>query len=136
MGIGFHGCAFRGKVDDLASLSRLRAISASVPGDPEGSPLLEFVQSQEPDHQMPPDGPGLDEREIAVLCEWIPAGATWPEGVDHVTSLNPRDHMERTIRRTRTKLRLHATAFWPDDSSNEGFDLFRFSTEPMRAPEN
>lgn len=51
---------------------------AIAPGDPDGSLLLTAVRRSRSDLKMPPtESLGLDE--IAVLEEWIAAGATWPD---------------------------------------------------------
>lgn len=49
-----------------------------VPGDPEGSLLFRKVRGTQGDDEgdiMPP-GEGLSTRELALLWEWIEAGAT------------------------------------------------------------
>lgn len=53
-----------------------------VPGDPQGSALLERVTSQDPDRRMPPRGERLDEATVGLLRAWIAGGAPWP---DHAT---------------------------------------------------
>ena len=52
---------------------------AIVPGEPEESPLLNFVTlPKDDDLHMPPKGDGLSDAEVRVLREWIASGAAWP----------------------------------------------------------
>jgi hypothetical protein len=51
---------------------------AIVPGQPEESPLLRRVCSDDED-RMPPKGGRLAASEIAILERWIAEGAVWPE---------------------------------------------------------
>ncbi|MEM8945102.1 MAG: PSD1 and planctomycete cytochrome C domain-containing protein [Planctomycetota bacterium] len=48
---------------------------AVVPGDPDGSLLIEAVRYES--YEMPPKGK-LSEREISALVRWIEMGAPWP----------------------------------------------------------
>ncbi len=48
---------------------------AIVPGEPEQSYLVHAIR-REGDIKMPP-GPGLPDKEIKVLTEWIKRGAQW-----------------------------------------------------------
>ena len=50
-----------------------------VPGKSAESPLVKFVAGLDPDVKMPPKGERLSAEEIAVLREWIDAGAEWPD---------------------------------------------------------
>lgn len=52
--------------------------AAIVPGDPAGSLLLNAVRRMRDDLKMPPTE-ALLASEIAVLEDWIAAGATWPD---------------------------------------------------------
>ena len=54
--------------------------TAVVPGDPEKSLLLTAISFNDPDFQMPPKQK-LSDHEIALLTDWIKAGAAWPEPV-------------------------------------------------------
>lgn len=49
------------------------------PGDPEGSPLIDRVQSDDPTDRMPPPehGRALTKQEIELLTRWIDQGAKW-----------------------------------------------------------
>ncbi|MDX1965984.1 MAG: DUF1553 domain-containing protein [Planctomycetaceae bacterium] len=49
-----------------------------IPGKPETSLLLDYVSGDAP--EMPKNGPPLQPEEVAVLRDWIAAGAIWPEG--------------------------------------------------------
>ncbi len=51
---------------------------AIVPGNPDTSLLIQAVQYGNKDLQMPPKGK-LDEKEIALLIEWVRGGASAPE---------------------------------------------------------
>lgn len=48
---------------------------AIVAGRPDASELLRRVTATDPDERMPPDGPPLTARDIALLHNWIAAGA-------------------------------------------------------------
>lgn len=51
--------------------------AAVVPNNPESSLLIEAVKYQDPDLQMPPDGP-LDAKKIELLERWVRMGAPGP----------------------------------------------------------
>ncbi len=58
---------------------------ALVPGNVDGSLLLKAITFVDPDLQMPPKQK-LSDKEIAVLTNWVSAGAEWPDvasGPDH-----------------------------------------------------
>lgn len=50
-----------------------------VPGDPEASRLIRRITATNPANKMPPEASGrkLNEKQIALLKEWIKEGATW-----------------------------------------------------------
>lgn len=52
---------------------------AIVAGRPDDSLLFTYISGDEP--QMPQDAKPLSTEEIAVIRQWIAAGADWPEGV-------------------------------------------------------
>jgi hypothetical protein len=55
--------------------------AAIVPGQPAASLLIEKVSAVSIDERMPPEGEGkpLTARDIALLSEWIAAGAPFPK---------------------------------------------------------
>ena len=54
--------------------------AAIVPGDVEKSLLVTAISFRDPDFQMPPKQK-LSDKEIAMLTNWVKAGAAWPEPV-------------------------------------------------------
>lgn len=53
-----------------------------IPGDPEGSRLLQVIYlNKETTGAMPPLGHGLSLEEKNTLGEWIRQGAEWPDGL-------------------------------------------------------
>ncbi|MCY2985575.1 MAG: DUF1553 domain-containing protein [Planctomycetota bacterium] len=62
-----------------------------VPGQPDTSALIRFINSDDEDSRMPPDGK-MSNAEIATLTRWIVEGAVWPDGVDRVKLTDARDH--------------------------------------------
>ena len=63
-----------------------------VAGNPNESPLVQFVADEDADLIMPPGNRRLTGPEIATLRRWVEEGAEWPDGVDPVTLADPRDH--------------------------------------------
>ena len=62
-----------------------RGEPAVVPGKPDASPLIRFVQDQVDDLEMPPLAkrekfPALTKDETARFRAWISQGASWPDG--------------------------------------------------------
>jgi len=55
--------------------------SAILPGKPDESLLISAVRYSDPDLQMPPDEP-LSEAEVAILVDWVRAGARDPREVE------------------------------------------------------
>ncbi len=51
---------------------------AIVPGDPDKSLMIQAVRRQPGAPQMPSKRPKLRDEDIAVLVDWIKAGAPWP----------------------------------------------------------
>lgn len=70
----------------LALTSRARAFAPSesgaaiVPGKPEESLLLSYVSGAKP--EMPKDAKPLSADEVAIIRQWIAAGAPWPEEIE------------------------------------------------------
>lgn len=61
-----------------------------VPGDPDGSLLIEAVSRKGAHSKMMPRlDLSLTADEIAVLREWIQDGAAWPEGKTGVLAARP-----------------------------------------------
>ncbi len=61
-----------------------------VSGKTGESPLLERVRSKDEDERMPPEGKPLSADKIALLEEWIAAGATFP--ADEAIPKTPAEH--------------------------------------------
>ncbi len=56
-----------------------------VPGDAAASPLVRYISGADPDLRMPPEGEApLSAAEVAVIRDWIGAGAPWPESASVV----------------------------------------------------
>ena len=62
---------------------------AIIPGDGSGSYLIEQLTA-DGDERMPPEGEALTVKEIALLRDWIDAGASAP--ADEKPQPDPRDH--------------------------------------------
>ena len=60
--------------------------SGIVPGNPSSSLLIKLVSG--PDPEMPKKTDALSDEQVAVLRDWIAAGAEWPEG--RVLTDNPK----------------------------------------------
>ncbi|MDF1658296.1 MAG: PSD1 and planctomycete cytochrome C domain-containing protein [Verrucomicrobiales bacterium] len=58
--------------------------AAIVPGDWEGSYLMEVVTHLDEEMAMPPKGDKLPDEDIELLKEWVNAGAEWPGQMDAV----------------------------------------------------
>jgi mono/diheme cytochrome c family protein len=54
-----------------------------VPGQSAKSGLIQRVTATDPDDVMPQKGERLSPREVALLQQWIDAGADWPENLQH-----------------------------------------------------
>jgi hypothetical protein len=55
---------------------------AIEPGHGSESLMLDLVSGANPDRVMPPEGPRLNESEVALLRTWIDQGAIWPADMD------------------------------------------------------
>ena len=62
---------------------------ALVPGKPEQSGLLDRITSTHKSERMPPKGERLSPQQIALLRDWIAAGAPWPEEPIAVAETQP-----------------------------------------------
>ncbi len=63
---------------------------AVVPGDVDGSLLVQRISSNDMSVRMPPEGEALKPAEIAAIKSWIQQGATAP--ADEQPEEDPRDH--------------------------------------------
>ncbi len=110
------------RLDELASAIAERGGSQAIaPGKPERSTLLERVQSDDPDVQMPPADAGqrrLTRGEIDLLRRWIAQGAKWSE---HWSFVVPRRPSLPTVR----------DATWPQNGIDY-FILSRLDREGLR----
>jgi formylglycine-generating enzyme required for sulfatase activity len=87
------------RLDTLAEATTGGAMGASiVPRDPEKSPFYaRLILPEGHEKIMPPDGPPLDESQIARVKQWIAEGANWPKEsqlqvqprIDFVESVQP-----------------------------------------------
>jgi hypothetical protein len=50
-----------------------------VPGKPDESLLVKMISGPKP--KMPRSGAPLTEGQVALICQWIAQGATWPDGL-------------------------------------------------------
>ena len=68
---------------------------AIVPGDPDGSVLMQALRGTHPSLEMPPQGK-LTDAEIEAFAAWIKMGAPWPASLpvkeDAEGSLAGKDH--------------------------------------------
>ena len=55
--------------------------SPILPGDADGSPLMEYLTADPDDLRMPPSeaGASLTQKQIALIRKWIEQGADWPD---------------------------------------------------------
>jgi len=66
----------------LASRDQLFENGFVLPGDPEGSYLLELIAGVDgKPPEMPQDGDPLPTEAVQIIRDWIAAGADWPEDV-------------------------------------------------------
>lgn len=63
----------------LSTIESLRENEYFVPGDPDSSHLVDLISGDDP--QMPSEGDSLSAEEVAVIRNWIAAGASWPSDV-------------------------------------------------------
>ncbi len=64
-------------MDTRETLLRAKAV---VPGKSGQSPLVQRITANDPAERMPPKGPALTAKEVALLRIWIDEGASWQEG--------------------------------------------------------
>lgn len=70
-----HGTANAGGVNMINNAQHLVTVGLVIPGNAAGSPLYSSISSG----RMPPSGP-LAAADVAVIAEWINAGARAPAG--------------------------------------------------------
>ena len=89
-----YGCHQGGKAAGGLRLSDLESVlrggesdgPAITPGDQTHSAILQRITSSDPDVRMPPKGAAFTAEQIALLRQWIDAGAVWPQfDVDNFT---------------------------------------------------
>lgn len=55
-------------------------LSAVVPGEPDASPLISYIERHDPEVSMPPkEDERLNQEEIDLFRQWITLGAPWPD---------------------------------------------------------
>ena len=86
-GRGLSLCADRRGLDALRGGDNGKAI---IPGKSSESLLIKNVSGENADTVMPPKGERLTAKQIAMLRQWIDAGAAWPDGP--AIARNPKDH--------------------------------------------
>ncbi len=80
---------------DLRLDQRSRALKGSengpviVPGKSAESRLFKLVGGLDPDTVMPPKDARLTTNQVALIAQWIDAGAPWP---DDPNDVDPKDH--------------------------------------------
>ncbi|MBL7649570.1 MAG: PSD1 domain-containing protein [Candidatus Hydrogenedentes bacterium] len=62
---------------------------ALVPGNPDGSTLLQRVASTDANDRMPPEGEGLDASEVETLRTWIAQGAPFEPHWAYIAPVKP-----------------------------------------------
>jgi hypothetical protein len=77
--VGCHG--EKKQRGDLRLDAREHALrdGAVLPGKAADSPLIKRVSSKDANERMPPKGPGLTPKQVAILRAWIDQGAVWPK---------------------------------------------------------
>jgi hypothetical protein len=63
-----------------------RSGAAIVPGSPENSLLVKLIRHEGPPKDprpMPPKAPKMSDADIAIIQQWIKAGAIMPDGIQH-----------------------------------------------------
>ena len=81
-GLGLHDRS-------LSTSETESGVLAIVAGRPEASALIQYVSSNDPETRMPPDGEPLSADEIALLKEWIAAGAEYAPHWSFVRTRRP-----------------------------------------------
>ncbi len=82
-----------------------------LPGDPEASPLLRRILSEDDTERMPPDGDPLSGEQIEVFRRWIAEGAPWPANVDEPDAPSEHWAFRPVVRREPPEVQ-HAEQVW------------------------
>jgi len=70
-----------------------------LPGKSRDSLLYRYIAGLHPEIRMPPKGEPLSSNQVALLRQWIDAGAIWPEESSHSRSDGSRWAFKRPERR-------------------------------------
>ncbi|MDR3637038.1 MAG: PSD1 and planctomycete cytochrome C domain-containing protein [Isosphaeraceae bacterium] len=80
------------RVDSRAALLKGGTSGAAVvPGDPEGSLLLQALCYEQSDLKMPPDGK-LPAATVEAFQRWVAEGAVWPDGPKSASAFTSGRH--------------------------------------------
>ncbi len=99
-----------------------------IPGKASGSKLIQLVSGEDPDKIMPAKGERLSSTQIAMIRQWIDAGAVWPESTD--TSGAKSDHwaFQQPVR---SELPRVTDRSWPRNAIDH-FVLARLDSENIK----
>ena len=92
---------------------------AVIPGDPDGSLLIQRVLSTDVKKRMPKGDDPLSAKEISDLKAWIAAGATWPDA----TAANNTTSVPQGIARLRVA--------YPRPATPEQLEYFEKKVRPI-----
>lgn len=82
-------CHTNGKYKGGLSLDTRESLVKSkkiTPGKSAESELISRITAKDPLDRMPPNGPALTEKEVALLKDWIDQGAPWQDGFSFAKS--------------------------------------------------
>jgi hypothetical protein len=63
----------------LSTVEQLQENDYLAPGDPDNSHLVDLISGDDP--EMPKEGERLSSEQLAVIRDWVAAGAEWPSNV-------------------------------------------------------
>lgn len=123
---------------DTAALALKGGDSGAVikSGEPVASQIIERVSAADPEERMPPEGDPLKPEQIALLKEWIAAGATGP--ADEVV-IDPRQHWAFLPPKRPAIPESHDTSGLRRDAGRNPIDMFidaeheRLGLQPLPA---
>ncbi|HEU0120929.1 MAG TPA: PSD1 and planctomycete cytochrome C domain-containing protein [Bryobacteraceae bacterium] len=130
-----YGCHSSAPLGGLAVNSRNALLKggkngpAVVPGKPEESLLIQAVTHANEKMKMPMGAPRMPDSEIAVLTEWVKAGAYWPEQA----ATNVPTKGKYVITPEQRKFWAFLPVVKPDVPAGTGMPLDRFVGEALRA---